>query len=268
MTQETFIISQSPAVTIEDTKTIIKKRLQWHLDYLSNIRNVLVIDPVPPGSQPIYDIDDNMRDFKIFADGVSDPIDPIDEHKASVPTFDHEFKSKLPGKLSEFKAMSFYRDLQKQIIDKENSILVNLLDKATECSEQVVIADEFNLKRMIVEAKKRVDIHDVVTAKILINKDWFLENRHNLGDAFAPAYHDHDSNTFGYIYGTDMMQADIPRGTLYVMADCEFIGVMPIIKDIEINIVDDDNVTLSYNAGYAVFCPQHICKIYTRICSI
>lgn len=106
------------------------------------------------------------------------------------------------------------------------------------------------LKRDLVALKRQVDHWDLVTAKFLMNIDEFSDilnwgsggGQGPNGGEISPIEQREILQTglCARIWGADIMVSKIvPSGTVYAAADPEFVGVMPIVQDIEVMPADE-----------------------------
>ena len=112
------------------------------------------------------------------------------------------------------------------------------------------VADAGLLKRDLVELKVQIDRWDLVTTKFFMNINEFTDILNwGSGGGQGPTGGEVDPVTqreilqtglYAHIWGADIMVSKIvPPGTVYGLADSEFVGVMPIRQEIEVMPADE-----------------------------
>ncbi len=258
-------------ITQNEALTIIHNNLRWHLDRYSAARSVLVLDPIPDGYKSIYEHDGTSY-MAFFA---AQDITPPDKYKPGemlpVPIFPYKYISTIDGYPTEHKATRHYHSLRKQITDKENENLIDILDRACLHSDHIIKVEKYNMVEMIKQAKIKLEQcdkeHDIIVTHILVNKNDFIktvENPDTFKNIDPPTVRDlSDYPIGGYSYGTTIRYFDcIPEGTMYALADGEFVGVFSLMCATEkLIFINPNTVEISFDAGCAIFCPTHVCKV-------
>jgi hypothetical protein len=172
-----------------------------------------------------------------------------------VPTF--ELFSNPTVRIAEVRRRRFNvidRAVQKarqEIMAQEDANIFAAIDSAAAVENTAQdIADGGLLKRDLVEIKVQVDRWDLVTTKFFMNINEFTDILNwASGGGQGPTGGEVDPVTqreilqtglYAHIWGADIMVSKIvPPGTVYGLADPEFVGVMPIRQDIEVLPADE-----------------------------
>jgi len=233
--------------------------IRRNLDYQGVGRRVLVVDPLPQGALPVYDRDIDVSAVVISSNG-SAPESRVFADRVTVPEF--EIVSNPTVRISEVKRRRFnvidraQQKARQEIQAQEDANIFAALDFAGDDSlggENTAqdIADAGLLKRDLSEIKVQVDRWDLVTTKFLMNIVEFNDilNWGSGGGQAAGTGGEVDMVTqreilqtglFAHLWGADIIVSKIvPVGTIFGVADPEFVGVMPIRQDIEVLPADE-----------------------------
>lgn len=228
--------------------------IRQSLDYRGILRRLLVVDAIPNGAIPAYDRDIDVTAVVVSENGAGVESRVFGE-RVQVPTF--EIMSNPTVKIHEVKRRRFNvldRAMQKarqeiQSIEDANGFAA--IDNAAQIENVLQdINDQGLLKRDLVALKRQIDGHDLVTSKFLMNINeytdilmWGAGGGQGLtGGELEPVSMREVLQTglFAHIWGADILVSKIvPRGTVYAVADAEFLGVMPIVSDIEVMPADE-----------------------------
>lgn len=248
----------SRAIATQDGKIALAQAManpiRRNLDYHGIARRALVVDPLPQGAIPTYDRDIDVAATVISSNGVG-PESRVFGDRVLVPEF--EIYSNPTVRIAEVKRRRFNiidRVVQKarqEIMAQEDANVFAAVDAASSVENTVTdIADAGLLKRDLVEIKQQVDRWDLVTTKYFMNINEFTDIlKWGSGGGQGVGGGDLDPVTmrevlqtglYAHIWGADIMVSKIvPPGTVYGMADPEFVGVMPIRQDIEVIPADE-----------------------------
>lgn len=228
--------------------------IRRNLDYHGIARRALVVDPLPQGAIPTYDRDIDVTAVVISSNGCG-PESRVFGDRILVPTF--EIFANPTVRISEVRRRRFNvidRAVQKarqEIMAQEDSNIFAALDQAASVENTVTdIGDSGLLKRDLVEIKQQIDRWDLVTTKYFMNINEFTDIlKWGAGGGQGVGGGDFDPVTmrevlqtglYAHIWGTDIMVSKIvPPGSIYAVADPEFVGVMPIRQDIEVLPADE-----------------------------
>jgi len=233
--------------------------IRRNLDYQGVGRRVLVVDPLPQGALPVYDRDIDVAAVVISSNG-SAPESRVFSDRVTVPEF--EVVSNPTVRIAEVKRRRFnvidraQQKARQEIQAQEDANIFAALDYAGDSTlggENTAqdIADAGLLKRDLSEVKVQVDRWDLVTTKFLMNIIEFNDilNWGSGGGQTAGSGGEVDMVTqreilqtglFAHIWGADLIVSKVvPPGTVFGVADPEFVGVMPVRQDIEVLPADE-----------------------------
>ena len=272
----------SRAIQTQDGKIALAQAManpiRKNLDYHGIGRRALVVDPLPQGATPSYDRDIDVTAVVISSNGTG-PESRVFGDRILVPTF--EIFANPTVRIAEVRRRRFNvidRAVQKarqEIMAQEDANLFAALDAAATVENQLTdIADAGLLKRDLVDIKNQIDHWDLVTAKYFMNINEFTDIlKWGSGGGQGPGGGDFDPVTmrevlqtglYAHIWGTDIMVSKIvPAGTIYGCADPEFVGVLPIVQDIEVLPADEPKQlklgwVVSENIGLAIVNPRGV----------
>jgi hypothetical protein len=232
--------------------------IRRNLDYQGVGRRVLVVDPLPQGALPVYDRDIDVSAVVISSNG-SAPESRVFGDRVTIPEF--EVVSNPTVRIAEVRRRRFnvidraQQKARQEIQAQEDANIFAALDFAADATlggENTAqdIADAGLLKRDLVEIKQQVDRWDLVTSKFLMNiKEYTEILLWGSGGGQGPNGGELDVVTmrevlqtglFAHIWGADIIVSKVvPPGTVFGVADPEFVGVMPIRQDIEVLPADE-----------------------------
>lgn len=228
--------------------------IRKNLDYHGVARRALVVDPLPQGATATYDRDIDVSAVVVSANG-SGPESRVFGDRITVPTF--ELYSNPTIRIAEAKRRRFNvidRAVQKarqEIQAQEDANVFAALDTASVVENTLQdITDAGLLKRDLLEIKRQVDRWDLVTSKFFMNIAEFNDVlAWGAGGGQGVSGGDLDPVTmrevlqtglYGHIWGADLIVSKIvPQGTVYGLADAEFVGVMPVVQEIEVLPADE-----------------------------
>lgn len=215
--------------------------IRTSLDYQGVGRKLLVVDPLPQGSLPVYDKDVDAKAYVISKRGqVPDQI--IEGDRIQVPTF--EVVSYPQVRFSQVKERRFnvidraQQRAKSDIMAVEDSEIFSLIDQAASTGVNAVTVSATGLTReSLTMAFKEVEKHDLVVTKIVMNAQAFADIRSWGQQEFDPVTQHEVLQTglFGHLWTADILiSKKVPLNTVFVLADPEFVGVMPIRQDIQV----------------------------------
>ena len=268
-------LAQRPSVTDEQRDELVKKALMTqegkialgqamanpirrNLDYQGVGRRVLVIDPLPQGALPIYERDIDVAAVVVSSNG-SAPESRVFGDRVTVPTF--EIVSNPTVRIAEVRRRRFniidraQQKARQEIQAQEDANIFAALDYASDATlggENTAqdIADAGLLKRDLLEVKKQVDRWDNITSKFLMHINEFTDilawgsggGQGNGGGELDVVTMREVLQTglFAHIWGADIIVSKVvPVGTVFGVADPEFVGVLPVVQDIEVLPADE-----------------------------
>lgn len=241
--EKEFLISK--ALETEEGRVALAQAManpiRTSLDYQGVGRKLLVVDPLPQGALPVYDKDVDAKAFVISKRGqVPDQV--IEGDRIQVPTF--EIVSYPQVRFSQVKERRFnvidraQQRAKADIMAVEDEEIFNLIDNAASSGVNAVTVSKGKLTReALTQAFKEVEKHDLVVTKIVMNAQAFADIRAWGQNEFDPVTQHEVLQTglFGHIWTADILiSKKVPADTVYVLADPEFVGVMPIRQDIQV----------------------------------
>lgn len=241
--EKEFLISK--ALETEEGRVALAQAManpiRTSLDYQGVGRKLLVVDPLPQGALPVYDKDVDAKAFVISKRGqVPDQI--IEGDRIQVPTF--EIVSYPQVRFSQVKERRFnvidraQQRAKADIMAVEDEEIFSLIDNAASSGINAVTVSSGKLTReALTQAFKEVEKHDLVVTKIVMNAQAFADIRAWGQNEFDPVTQHEVLQTglFGHIWTADILiSKKVPANTVYVLADPEFVGVMPIRQDIQV----------------------------------
>lgn len=254
--------------------------IRRNLDYQGIARRALVVDPLPQGALPVYDRDIDVTAVVVSSNG-SGPESRVFGDRVTVPEF--EIYSNPTVRIAEVKRRRFNvidRAVQKarqEIMAQEDANVFAAIDVAASAENTVQdVADSGLLKRDLVELKVQIDRWDLVTTKFFMNINEFTDILNwGSGGGQGPTGGEVDPVTqreilqtglYAHIWGADIMVSKIvPPGTVYGLADAEFVGVLPVRQEIEVMPADEPRRlslgwVVSEIIGIAIVNPRGVSK--------
>jgi hypothetical protein len=232
--------------------------IRRNLDYMGVGRKALVVDPLPQGALPMYEKDIDVAATVISSHG-SAPESYVQGERIMVPEF--EVVSNPTVRIAEVKRRRFniidraQQKARQEIQAQEDINIFSAIDYASDSAlggENAAVSYKDNTKGLqmqdLLNVKKAVDGHDLVTSKYFMNIDQFTDI---LGWAATASvqYGGFDPVTtrevlqtglYGSIWGADIIVSKlVPEKTVYGMAEPEFVGVFPVRQDIEVLPADE-----------------------------
>lgn len=213
--------------------------IRTSLDYQGIGRKLLVVDPLPQGALPVYDKDVDARAFILSKRGAA-PDQLIEGDRIQVPTF--EIVSYPQVRFSQVKERRFniidraQQRAKSDIMAVEDEVVFSLLDAAAQDVNPVTTGTGLT-RQVLKDAFREVEKHDLIVTKIVMNAQAFADIRGWDNRDFDPVtqFEVLQTGLFGHIWTADILiSKKVPLNTIYVLADPEFVGVMPIRQDIQV----------------------------------
>lgn len=215
--------------------------IRQSLDYQGIGRKLLVVDPLPQGALPVYDKDVDARAFVVPKRGFA-PDQIIEGDRIQVPTF--EIVSYPQVRFSQVKERRFnvidraQQRAKSDIMATEDEVVFDLISAVAEANGQTIEETGGALTReALTKAFREIEKHDLVATKIVMNATSFADIRAWGRDDFDPVTQHEVLQTglFGHIWTADILiSKKCPTDQVFVLADPEFVGVMPIRQDIQV----------------------------------
>lgn len=240
--QKEYLISK--ALETEEGRVALAQAManpiRISLDYQGVGRKLLVVDPLPQGALPVYDKDVDAKAFVISKRGqVPDQV--IEGDRIQVPTF--EIVSYPQVRFSQVKERRFnvidraQQRAKSDIMAVEDAEIFSLLDSASTSVNAITVSTGGLTRAALTKAFQEIEKHDLVVTKIVMNASQFADIRAWGQNEFDPVTQHEVLQTglFGHIWTADILiSKKVPANTVYVLADPEFVGVMPIRQDIQV----------------------------------
>lgn len=230
--------------------------IRRNLDYAGVARRALVVDPLPTGALPVYERDIDVAAVVVSSNG-SAPESVVRGDRVTIPEF--EIVSNPTVRIREVRQRRFNvieRAVQKarqEIQANEDANVFASLDFAGDVNfggenTPQDITDAGISRRDLVELGIQVDRWDLVTTKYFMNivefaeiRLWSSQNGGGVAEV-DPVTHREILQTglYARIFGADIIVSKIVTpGTVFALADPEFVGIMPVRQDIEVMPADE-----------------------------
>lgn len=230
--------------------------IRRNLDYSGVARRALVVDPLPTGALPVYDRDIDVAAAVVSANG-SAPESIVRGDRVTIPEF--EIVANPLVRIREVRQRRFNvieRAVQKarqEIQAQEDANVFAALDFAGDSSlggENTAqdVTDAGLARRDLVELKIQVDRWDLITTKFFMNivefaeiMLWSSQNGNGVAEVDPVTQRELlQTGLYARIFGADLIVSKlVTPGTVFGLADPEFVGVMPIRQDIEVLPADE-----------------------------
>lgn len=230
--------------------------IRTSLDYQGIARKLLVVDPLPQGALPVYDRDVDAKAFTVSKRGNS-PEQLIEGERIQVPTF--EVVAYPQVRFSQIKERRFniidraQQRAKSDIMAVEDETCFSLIEAASNAVNPVTTVTGGLSRDAIASAFREVEKHDLAVTKIVMNAQAFADIRKWGQNEFDPVTQHEvlQTGTFGRLWSAEiLLSKKVPLNTVYVLADPEFVGVMPIRQDIQVIPADD---TRRLRVGWVVY---------------
>lgn len=249
MTQEQKDLLISNALETEEGRTALASAManpiRTSLDYQGIGRKLLVVDPLPQGAMPVYDRDVDAKAFTVSKRGAA-PEQIIEGERIMVPTF--EIVAYPQVRFSQIKERRFNiidRAQQRAKCDLmavEDETVFNLIEGAANAVNPVTLSKGGLTRDALATAFREIEKHDLAATKIVMNAQAFADIR-KWGQSELDPVTMHEvlqTGLFGHIWTAEILISKmVPLNTVYVLADPEFVGVMPIRQDINVIPADE-----------------------------
>ena len=244
MTQEqkTTLIAQ--ALETEEGRSALASAManpiRTSLDYQGIARRLLVVDPLPQGALPVYDRDVDAKAFTISKRGAA-PDQLIEGERILVPTM--EIVAYPQVQYTQIKERRFniidraQQRAKSDIMAVEDENVFALVDAASQAVNAVTISKGSLTRDALTAAFGEIEQHDLPVTRVVMNAQAFKDIRKwGINEVDPVTQHEVlQTGLFGHIWTAEIIiSKKVPRDTVYVLADPEFVGVMPIRQDIQV----------------------------------
>lgn len=248
--------------------------LRRRRDYMSIARKALMVETLPDGALPVYDkeFDETGKSFVeafVVGEQGGDIVSLKNPLRVTVPTFEIVSNPMIPItqiKERRFDIVSRALNLAKaEIGASEDAYVFKLFDaidaQATAAGATVTdaIYNPFYPISGAIAPDSMADVfgqvqrHDLSVAFVFVNpRDYtdFLKWKDSNIDRETQR-HLLKTGIMGYLWGATILQSrKVPYGTVYILADAEFLGVMP--ERVPLTVLSADRPDLR-QIGFSVF---------------
>ncbi len=240
--------------------------IQLKLRYQGMIRNVLIEDPVVPGTNVEYEVFDDLGQAYIMS-GVDGEVrvTPFEGKRVRVEFFRIASRPAMRKEdLYSFRVnmVEQAQDETKQaILKQEDSRLIVLLlaavtdyatraDNPTPGAQNVTVASGPLTPAALYAAVTMTDLREIESSRILVNpadyRDFYLFDQNQTGWAFKDRIVAGEKIT---TFGEFQIQRSIivPQGKAFLLPNPEFLGVFPVLYSLD---VEEDNRVESFWKGW------------------
>lgn len=230
--------------------------IRRNLDYAGVARRALVVDPLPTGALPVYERDIDVSAVVVSSNG-SAPESVVRGDRVTIPEF--EIVSNPLVRIREVRQRRFNvieRAVQKarqEIQANEDANVFAALDYSGDSNfggenDPVDLTDAGLSRADLVELTIQVDRWDLVTTKFFMNivefaeiRLWSSQNGNGVAEVDPVTQREIlQTGLYARIFGADIIVSKIVTpGTVFGLADPEFVGIMPVRQDIEVMPADE-----------------------------
>jgi hypothetical protein len=268
--------------------------LRRRRDYMSIARKALMVETLPDGALPIYDkeFDETGRSFIeafVLGEQGQDIVRLVNPLRVTVPTFEIAAQPMIPItqiKEKRFDIVSRALNLAKaEVGATEDGYVFGLLDAIATVANGKQYTDPIYNKDFSVtvtlssnggvssdafaDTFGEVQRHDLSVAYVFINpRDYtdILKWKDSNIDRETQR-HLLKTGIMGYLWGATILQSrKVAFGTVYVLADAEFLGVIP--ERVPLTVLSADRPDLRQIGfavfeilGFLIFNPSGVCRI-------
>jgi len=241
----------------------IQEPLRKLRDYVSIGRRALWIDELPDGALPIYDRDVATPAFVVGDEGDSIQALPVEGARMMVPLFEIAAYPKIPFAHVKERRFDIIRRIKQKAKDelfrKEDTIIFQMLQAAatnnTDNPTISVTQANFNMSTLV-DAFAGVEKWGLRVDKVFMNPQEFKVLR-NAGRDYVDFESQREllrTGFMGQLYGAGIyMSMQVPRGSLFIVSEPEYLGVMPIRIDLTVIPADVPGVRMF---GWSLFCNE------------
>lgn len=240
--------------------------IQLKLRYQGLIRNVLVEDPIPPGTEPYYDVFDDLGQAYIMSGTEGEVrVTPFEGKRVRVEFF--RIASRPAIRKEDIISMRVnmveqVQDETKQsILKQEDSRLMTILmaavtdyatrpDNPTPGAQNVTVASGGITPASLYAAVTMTDLREIESARLLVSpaefRDFYLFDQNQTGWAMKDRVVAGQKIT---TFGEFQIQRSVvvPAGKAFLLPEPNFLGVFPIQYSLD---VEEDNRVESFWKGW------------------
>lgn len=249
--------------------------LRRRRDYYSVGRKAFYVEPLPDGALSIYDKDAEVAAYVVAEEG-DNIVSIVKPQRVHIPIF--ELAANPEIRLTEIRQRRF--DLitrsvdlaSSQIMAEEDRKIFACMDAA--CDDTTNPNDEIEIignltAASLADAFASIERHDLRVAHIFMNAKDFSDFRKWDRDTLDPVTQADllKTGVMANLWGAQMVASRVvPEGTLYVCAEPEFLGRIPVRADLTVLSADDPKArTIGFsifeNLGVGLHNPYGIVKV-------
>jgi len=230
--------------------------IRFEMDYYAVGRKLVVVDPLPQGVDPVYEKDIRVPAIVVGKRGQA-PDTIVEGERFTVPTF--EIVVYPQARYSQIKARRY------NLVDRiqtrarldlsaiEDSNIFSAINAASAAINPLTTVATNLSKAAIITAMGEVGRWDLRPFKLLMNYNDYTDIL-RFGQNDLDLVHQHEiieTGLIGRYMGLEVLVSKmVTRGQVYVLAEPEYVGVMPIRQDL--NVIPADKPE-KLRLGYVVF---------------
>jgi hypothetical protein len=231
--------------------------LRQRLDYNSVARRAFRVDPLPAGALPMYDKDPNVPAFMISQDGNRPitvdqnyaEISGISNRRVPVPIFEIATNPQVPLtsiRQRRFELIDRAQDLAIQDLrNEEDSKAMDLLNLCTSRQDPIQLSNvESEIRNVFSDTFHAIESHELRVSNIYMNAADYarlrrpLMNMTDQADTFRPGIL--RDGLLPSIWGAEVVVSRVVTpGQIYVAANNQMLGVLPVRVDLTVLPADD-----------------------------
>lgn len=237
--------------------------LRIYRDYLGIGRKLLFVDDLPDGTLPIYDMDPDIPAF-VVGEGADNIEVRVNSPRLLIPQFEIASNPTVP-----FVAVKERRyDVTKRVREKTRNEIVRVEDRVifNAIEQAATHADNSNTLILtatptwddVIDGFAEVENSDLRVDKLAMSPDMFRIFRKAGRDYidFETQREILRTGLLGVAYGAQIYSsAEIPKGTIYFLAEEEYVGTIPVRMDITVIPADEPKNRVF---GWSVFCNEGV----------
>ena len=240
--QKEFLIDQ--ALQTEEGRIALASSManpiRLTLDYQGIGRKLLVVDPLPQGALPVYDKDVKIPVVVVGKRGQA-PDTIVEGERITVGTW--EIVSYPQVRFSQVKERRYNlidRAQQRAKLDlmaEEDRNIFNAVDRSSTILNPETLSGTSTSRDALVSGLAEIGKWDLVPAKFVMNYSEFADIMKFGRDQFDPVTQREVLQTglVGHLWTLDILVSKVvPRGTIWVIAEPEFTGVIPVRQDVNV----------------------------------
>lgn len=243
--QYEYVIAR--ALSSEDGRvalaTMLIQPIRKALDYMGIARKVLQVDYIPDGVLPIYEKDVNVTAIKVPGKGEL-PTPQVEGDQFAVETFIIGVNPEILRTTVRKRRFNVINRIQARsratIQEVEDQTLFDLLNVATSSPVNAYTAATYTgalTLSPLADAHSQMQDQDVFPTKLLVRPSLGRDFKLFTNTVFDPI-HQHQvlkTGLFGKLWGMDLYYTKkAPAATMYLTAEPEFLGVIPVRQDIDV----------------------------------